>query len=53
MSGLTQHKSKVTKLHPDVKYNPYYVLQNPTMYTRDEVAVARYNAFHNPEYKKG
>lgn len=38
-----------TGLHPDVYERPYYVLENPTMYTRDEVRAARFAAFWNPD----
>lgn len=47
MPLTTHNDSNTKKLHPDVRDNPHYVIANPTCYTREEVAQARYNAFHS------
>lgn len=50
MKGLTQHKTVYSReMHPDVYDRPYYVLANPTMYTREEVAKARQVAWTSPK----
>ncbi len=38
-----------TDMHPDVYDRPYYVLANPTMYTREEVSKARQVAWTQPK----
>jgi len=52
MPALTTHKTVYSReMHPDVYDRPAYVLANPTMYTREEVAKARQVAWSNPTKK--